>query len=171
MPNTYPRHVAPPRNIALPLSRDVKRLRQSVGQLYEDTVESVRQRLRSDRTGLCYDLEETETEYVFSFDLPGIKQNDLKVEMANNRLRISGQRKREHAEKDGSCKVLECHHGSFDATFELPDAILPEKVTATYEEGVLKVSVPKQPRKFDVQVTFTSPKRLEDDEGDEDCCL
>ena len=89
------------------------------------------------------DLEETDSHYLLSFDLPGISKDEIHVEMKGDRLVISGERKEDHEKKDASAISTERHYGSFYREITLPEDVDPEKVEAAYEAGVLHVSVPK----------------------------
>lgn len=87
----------------------------------------------------AYDVEETDTHFVLSFDLPGMKQEDINIEVKDRVLKISGERKREETGKLHS----ERFYGSFERQFSLPENVNPEAVEANYEHGVLMIALPK----------------------------
>ena len=89
------------------------------------------------------DVEETDTHYILSFDLPGIKKEDLKVELLNNELRVSGERKEEHEEKTKTRFQSERFQGNFFRSFSLPMEVKPEQIETHYSDGVLRIGVPK----------------------------
>jgi len=90
------------------------------------------------------DLEETNSSYLFSFDIPGMKKEDIKIEVDNNNvLTISGERKDEFEKKDKSFYQKERSCGSFERSFTLPNTVKAAQIEAQYNDGVLKVSVPK----------------------------
>ena len=102
------------------------------------------------------DVEETESSYVVSFDLPGIAKDDVKIEIAGNQLMVSGERKSETKEK-GSRHIVERLVGSFQRVFTLPASVEAEKIEANYQDGVLKIAIPK--------AEAAKPHRIEITEG------
>jgi HSP20 family protein len=91
---------------------------------------------------LC-DVEEDEQHFTLTFDLPGVTQDDVRVELRDNQLVVSGERKREESEKKGTVYVAERAYGSFSRSFTLPQNVDLEKIEASFEDGVLCLSVPK----------------------------
>jgi len=93
------------------------------------------------------ELKENEKGYLFSFDVPGMKEDDIKIEFHDSVLRIYGERKSEHKnEKDGTFHT-EKYYGHFERTFRIPEAVDEANVGAHYENGVLQVFLPKTPAK------------------------
>jgi HSP20 family protein len=88
------------------------------------------------------DVFEQDTRLVTRVDLPGMKKEDVKVELADGQLTISGHRKSEAEEKKEEFYRCERHYGSFYRTVPLPEHVKFEDVKATFAEGVLEVSVP-----------------------------
>ena len=88
-------------------------------------------------------MKENDREYTLEFDIPGIDKNDIKIEVVDNRITISGERKISSEGKDDKHYLSETNYGSFMRSFHLPTAIDENKVDATYEDGVLQVKVPK----------------------------
>lgn len=89
------------------------------------------------------DVEETDSHYLMSFDLPGVKKEDIHVDLRENELTVSGERKEEREEKNKNRTRSERFYGVFERTFVLPRAIQADKVDATYSDGVLRLAVPK----------------------------
>ncbi len=89
------------------------------------------------------EANETDKEIVVKFDVPGIKRDDIKVEVQNNRLSITGNRHEEKSEKKGKSSFSEIYYGSFARSFTLPSTVLGDKVTADCKDGVLTVHLPK----------------------------
>lgn len=90
------------------------------------------------------DINETKDHYLVSFDMPGVKKEDIKIEVQNNQLVISGERQREVKEEDGETTLRhERVYGKFERTFTLPNSINTDKIEAHYENGVLNVALPK----------------------------
>lgn len=89
------------------------------------------------------DLVETENEFEVTVDLPGMKREEIEVEVKDGDLWISGKRAEEKEEKGKTYHRVERRSGEFRRILSLPTAIDPEKVVATYDNGVLKVTAPK----------------------------
>jgi HSP20 family protein len=100
-----------------------------------------------------FEVRETKDAFLFKADLPGIKQEDVDIELHGNRLAISGKRDSEHEDKDGdTVYAYERSFGSFYRAFTLPDNADTENVSCDLKEGVLTLAVPKkagpQPKKI-----------------------
>lgn len=89
------------------------------------------------------DIEESENHYLMTFDLPGIRKEDIKVEISNNQLRVSGERKDERKETQGNRTRSERYYGTFERVVAIPPGVKAEQVETHFENGVLKVAVPK----------------------------
>jgi heat shock protein Hsp20 len=89
------------------------------------------------------DLSETDDAFRIRLDVPGMTKDDIAINLQNNTLTVSGERSSER-QKDGEEYVrVERAFGTFHRTFTLPDAVDPDRVEATYDEGVLTINVPK----------------------------
>jgi len=75
-------------------------------------------------------------------DLPGMKKEDVSVEVTDGHLALSGERKHEKEEKKDNFYRSECEYGSFYRAVPLPEGVKLEDVKATFADGVLEVSVP-----------------------------
>jgi HSP20 family protein len=89
------------------------------------------------------DFTETEAQYEVKVDLPGLKPEEVKVELRNGDLWISGQRKEEKEEEGKTYHRIERRHGEFRRVLPLPVEVAEEKIEARVENGVLTVNVPK----------------------------
>jgi HSP20 family protein len=88
------------------------------------------------------DVFEKDNRLVTKIDLPGMKKEDVKVEVTDGHLAISGERKTEAQEKKENFYRCEREYGSFYRAVPLPEGVKPEDVKATFSDGVLEVSVP-----------------------------
>ncbi len=89
------------------------------------------------------DLVETDDHFVLRADLPGLDESDVKIEVQENVLTLSGERSFEHeAKKDGFYRV-ERGSGHFSRSLTLPKDVDVDAITATFDKGVLEVRVPK----------------------------
>ena len=107
------------------------------------------------------DIEETDSHYLLSFDLPGVKANEVKIDLKDNQLTLSGERKKERTEETKGRTTHERYYGSFIRTFTLPSNINPEKVEATCENGVLQVAIPKTTASVGKQIPVKEGKLIE----------
>jgi HSP20 family protein len=102
------------------------------------------------------DLIETKDDYVLRADLPGVSQEDVRIEMENDVLTISGERKAEHTESTDGFVRLERAFGMFSRSLTLPKGINAEAVAADFADGVLTLHIPKpeqaKPRRIEIAV-------------------
>lgn len=90
------------------------------------------------------EIVEEDDYYLLSVDLPGIKKEDVKIEVNNNVLTMSGERKREYiGDKKSSTHRHERTYGSFTKSISLPQSIDTNKIEARFEDGVLELYLPK----------------------------
>ncbi len=90
-----------------------------------------------------FDIKETADGYVFTADVPGVKESDLDINVSGNRLRISGKREEEKEEKSAQYYAYERSFGSFARSFTLPEGADTSKVNAELKDGVLTLSIGK----------------------------
>ncbi len=89
------------------------------------------------------DLVETDSDFVLRADLPGLAEDDVNIELEDNVLTVSGERKAEHeARKEGYYRI-ERSSGAFRRTLTLPEGVEPDSVKANFDRGVLEVRIPK----------------------------
>lgn len=89
------------------------------------------------------DLEETDDHYILSFDMPGLKKDDINIEVQGNTLSVSGERKFKREGGEGRTRFVESRYGTFQRQMSLPKGIQANEVEAEYTNGVLTVAVPK----------------------------
>ena len=93
------------------------------------------------------DTCETERDYEIEVLLPGLKKEDIQIDFHEGRLTISGERKFSDEKKTKKYHLVESQYGSFTRSFYLPDTINAEAIEADYEDGVLRIIVPKDLRR------------------------
>lgn len=105
---------------------------------------------RDDATAIAntqFDWKETSDAHIFKADLPGLKKEEVKIEVEDDRvLQISGERKKEEEQKNEKWHRIERSQGKFLRRFRLPENAKVNEVKATMESGVLTVTIPKQPQ-------------------------
>lgn len=89
------------------------------------------------------DMRETESEYIVEADMPGFDKNSIEIRYENNMLTISGQHDEITEEKRENYIHRERRRGSFSRTIPVPENVDAEKIKANYNNGVLKVILPK----------------------------
>jgi HSP20 family protein len=114
------------------------------------------------------DLVETGDHYMLRADLPGLSDGDVKVQLEDNVLTISGHRKAEHEDRQAGYHRLERAFGSFSRSLTLPDCNDPNGIQANFDRGVLQISIPKpeQKKPRTVRINLTSSDTSTIDAGE-----
>lgn len=93
---------------------------------------------------LAVDVYEDGDNLIAEMNLPGLKGDDIDIELEDNHLRISGKREEVQEKKEKSHYAKEIRRGTFERLISLPNAVNSEKVDAEYRDGVLKITMPKR---------------------------
>jgi HSP20 family protein len=99
------------------------------------------------------DIKEETGRFVLYADLPGVDPQDIEVQMEKGVLTIKGERRTEERMDSESFSRIERRHGSFHRRFALPDSADPDGITASGQNGVLQIVIPKRPE--------TTPRRIQ----------
>ncbi|MDD5082494.1 MAG: Hsp20/alpha crystallin family protein [Dehalococcoidales bacterium] len=105
------------------------------------------------------DVFEKDDKIVVKAELPGMKQEDIDVSIEGNTLTIKGEKKTEKEVKEDNYYRSEFSYGSFFRSIPIPSSVDPNKIEATYEDGVLEVSLPKMPEVQPKKVTVSKSKK------------
>ena len=89
-------------------------------------------------------ITEQKNEYLVSLAAPGLKKEDFKIDVDGNMLTISSEKEENKEEKDKKFTRKEYSYSSFSRSFTLPEEINQAKIEAKYEDGVLKISLPRK---------------------------
>ncbi len=102
------------------------------------------------------DLSASDTEYTVAVELPGVDEKDIAIEVNQNTLTISGEKKRESEDKDekGMYRV-ERSYGSFRRALALPDDAMVDGIKAGFDKGVLNISIPRKEPKETKKIAIT----------------
>ncbi|MCX7978104.1 MAG: Hsp20/alpha crystallin family protein [Bdellovibrionaceae bacterium] len=102
------------------------------------------------------DLTENKNAYMMKFDLPGVSKDQIKIDLHDNVLTVSGERREEKEtdDKDTRCHLREVSYGSFSRSFRFPEAVDAEKAEAKFEDGVLRLTIPKKEGAGKRQITI-----------------
>jgi HSP20 family protein len=107
------------------------------------------------------DLVENEDHYVLHADLPGLSEQDIKIELDARVLTISGERRSERDDEQHGYRRIERSYGSFSRSLTLPAGVDGDAVAASFDKGVLEVRIPKpeqaKPRTIAVSANATAP--------------
>ena len=101
------------------------------------------------------DIAEDADRISVTAELPGFKEEDVKVELRGDVLTISGERKRESEKKDRDYRRVERSYGEFRRSFTLPTSVDRENVKAGFSDGLLKLELPKKPEAKPRQIPIT----------------
>ncbi|GAB4534503.1 MAG: Hsp20/alpha crystallin family protein [Anaerolineae bacterium] len=131
-------------------------LRDAIDRLFEESfVRPLGDRpwLRGGPQALALDIYETDDNLVVEASLPGIKPDDVEISVVGNSLTIKGETEHEEEKKEkGKYHFRERRYGAFQRTVSLPVEVNADKAEATFENGVLKLSLPK--------IEEAKPKRI-----------
>ncbi|MBV9214450.1 MAG: Hsp20/alpha crystallin family protein [Actinobacteria bacterium] len=129
-----------------PFSSEINRL---FNTLFDET--------QSNRWVPPMDLVEADDHFVLKADLPGLGQDDVAIEIRDNTLTISGERKSEYEKRERGWYRVERATGRFSRSLALPEGIDADAVTAEFDRGVLEVRIPKpeqrKPRRVEIKGT------------------
>ena len=129
-----------------PFSQEVNRLFNTLFDLTDSGVQ---------RWVPAMDLTEADDHFVLLADLPGLGEDDVAIEIQDNTLTISGERKSEHEERQRGWYRLERSFGRFSRSLSLPEGVDADAVSAEFDKGVLEVRIPKpeerKPRRVQIK--------------------
>ena len=138
---------------------DLITLQDRMNQIFEQTLA----RSRGDREGVmastwspAVDIYETTDSLVLKAELPGLTKDDIDIQVRENMLTLKGERRHEKEVKEEHYLRVERIYGTFQRVFTLPTSIQPDKIRASFKDGVLEVTIPKaeaaKPKHIKVEV-------------------
>jgi len=98
-------------------------------------------------------ITETDTDYKIELAAPGLEKKDFKIEVEDKVLTVSSEKEEETKEENENYKRREFSYSTFSRSFQLPSDVLADKIDAKYENGILRLSVPKK------EVTVSKPRK------------
>jgi HSP20 family protein len=144
--------------------RELTSLQDRMNRLFRDSFSDGREEaLANTSFAPAVDVYEDEHSVALKIEVPGIDEKDIDVRIENNTLTVHGERKFEKEEKEENYRRIERQYGSFTRTFTLPTTVDGDKVSANYEKGVLKITLPKkaEAKPKQIKVSIGSEKALE----------
>ena len=126
--------------------REFATLQDRINRVFRDSYSGAGQdeALTTSSFAPAVDVYEDEHKVSLKIEVPGIDENDIDVRVENNTLTVHGERKIEKEEKEENYRRVERQYGSFTRTFTLPTTVDTENVSANYDKGVLKITLPKK---------------------------
>jgi len=135
-------------------AREINSLQQEMNRLFGTFFDSAGSEVSVRRWIPAMDLVEEGDHYVLRADLPGLSEDDVKIELDDRVLTISGERRSESEQRQEGYHRVERASGSFSRSLTLPDGVDPEAIEAGFEKGVLEVRIPKpeerKPRRVEI---------------------
>lgn len=102
------------------------------------------------------EINETEKFYCIGLDVPGLRKEELDIEVKDDRLHISGERKNEERTDKNTVLRSERRYGKFSRVFTLPQHVNTEAIEARFENGVLDILIPKEEKTQTKKITISS---------------
>ena len=135
---------------------NVRSLQGEFDRLFDGLLSSRTDEAASSMWAPRVDLTESDDAYTVEVDVPGVNRDDININFHDQTLTISGERKSEQKESGkGEYVRIERQYGSFYRSFTLPRTVDSNNIEASYDNGVLVITVPKaeesKPRKIDVR--------------------
>jgi len=134
----------------------VGNFRSLISDLFEENLERTAERPNARQWHPAVDVLESKDAYLIRAELPGMKREDIKVEVKDGKLVLSGETKSEKAADGVEYRHVERVAAKFWRSFSLPETAKPDGVEATYKDGVLEIRVPKaeeiKPRQIEINV-------------------
>jgi len=147
---------------------EVAGLRQAMDRLFEDRFFSPYRSLTLDTEGMAprIDAYQTDKEVVVKASLPGVKPEDVDISIDGGYLTIKGETKGEEKVEEEDYIYREHRHGVFSRTLALPDGLVPDKAQASFEDGILNLTIPKakqaQPKKIKIKAAAKTKAATEE---------
>ena len=138
--------------------REMLTLREAMDRLFNDAFTRPFSRMRdggSTWSSLTIDMYETNSEVVVKAALPGLKADEVQINVNSDVLTIKGEMKHEEEKKDKSWHIREHRWGAFERSIRLPTSVMFDKAKAEFDNGILTITLPKsedvKPRTITVQ--------------------
>ena len=125
------------------LFSELNEIQREMNRLFDDFFGERQSGLTEGAWTPAVDVSENEATILVRAELPGMKQEDIEVDLQDNVLTIKGEKKKETKEDQENFQRVERSYGSFSRTFTLPANVKPEDIKATFKDGVLEISLPK----------------------------
>lgn len=137
--------------------QDALTLREAMNQLFEESFVPTSNGRRGQSFAPAMDVSETPEGYIVEAVVPGLTADDLEITVENNVLTLKGEIRHNHEDKNRNYHRVERRYGAFQRTVGLPTAVKADAISASLENGILRLDIPKadevKPRRINVTVT------------------
>ena len=134
------------RNLFYPIQKEIDDLENTFFKLVRDYEPLVYGRVEK-QPSMTVDVINKDSEYIYNFTIPGVDKDNIKVTIDDNILTVKGERKFEKDLKKDDYEVVESFYGVFERSLSLPEDADVDNIEAKYENGVLKLTIPKNQEK------------------------
>ena len=127
-------------------AREMLTLREAMDRLFDDAFTRPFSLVRdggSTWSSLTIDMYETDNDLVVKAALPGLRADEVQINVANDVLTIKGEMKHEEEKKDKSWHIREHRWGAFERSIRLPTGVIADKAKADFDNGILMITLPK----------------------------
>ena len=127
-------------------TREMMTLREAMDRLFDDAFTrpfSIMREGGSNWSSLPIDMYQTDNEVVVRAALPGIKPDEVHINVTGDILTIKGETKHEEEKKDKSWHIREHRWGAFERSIQLPTGVISDKARADFDNGILTITLPK----------------------------
>lgn len=124
-------------------AREIMTLREAMDRLFDDAFTRPLAFVRDGWSAPAIDVYQTDDEVVVKAALPGIKADEVQINVTGDVLTIKGEVKQEDEKKERSWHIREQRYGSFERSVALPTDVVADKAKADFENGILTITLPK----------------------------
>jgi HSP20 family protein len=127
-------------------AREMMTLREAMGRLFDDALTRPFSLMREGGSlwsSLPIDMYQTDNEVVVKAALPGVKADEVQINVTNDTLTIKGETKHEDEKKDKAWHIREHRWGAFERSIMLPTGVMPDRAKVEFENGILTITLPK----------------------------
>ena len=125
--------------------KDIEKARSEMDRLWDTFLfgRPKKSQLVEEEWQPAMDVAETEGELVVNVEIPGMNPEDIDVSLSEGTLLIKGEKKPEPEEKEADYRLIERSYGGFSRSIQLPTEVQSDKISASYKNGILKITLPK----------------------------
>jgi HSP20 family protein len=139
--------------------RELANFQNQISRIFQDYGRGSEELLTSGTFVPPVDIYEDEHSINLKLEVPGIDEKDLDIKLENNTLTVRGERKFEKEEKEENFHRIERRYGAFARSFTLPNTVDPDSVQASYENGILKITLAKRAEAKPKQIKVTGASK------------
>ncbi len=133
-------------------------LQERMNRAFEESIRDKELSTQSGQWVPLVDIFEDDESIILRAELPGVKKDDIILDVSNGVLTLSGKKQFRHEEQCENYHMIERQYGTFRRSFSLPDIVDVDKIDAKYERGVLEVVLPKTENSITRQIPITEGK-------------